>query len=583
MTLRAEPRYTEAIPNPRPPFESAVPSERRPLRWFSKLGLIALSTVLLSLSFAPFKQFYLAWIGLAPLLLVIADARSATRAMLWGWLAGFLFFFVSVCYLLLHTIPGAFAAPAYLALFWGTAAVVLRGALRCEQSGRNTIATLRSAIAIATIWVAFDWLRGNTLFALPWLYLGHTQTPLPALCQIADLTGVYGVTFFVALINALVAIAVRDRLRNWRSMLPAWGAAAAVVIAVAGYGLFRLSESQTYPGPHVMVIQPNDPMRRGGGKSVTQEQSLQFHLGTTLDALKSGHVDLIVWSETTMPPLNAEAREALHTSSSGPFLQRVHAALRAVATNADAGLIAGGYSVGGWAESGGKRGTDIRNTAFFYDRSGQQVARYDKIHLMPFGEVIPFGDSIPPLHRLLVWLGPHSEEYALHPGDRNALTVFTLRTRDNAVSRFVSPICFDDLDAPVMTAMFRGEGGAAGRGAGGGKRADFIVNLTNDGWFHWFEPEQHLQVATFRSIENRAPTARAVNTGVSAFIDSCGRVLSTVTVHTTGTLVGVIELDRRVTFYTRYGDVFAVVCITGCCAIVAAAVARRARSRMNHT
>jgi apolipoprotein N-acyltransferase len=538
-----------------------VESQTPRRRWYVKLALLALSASLLSLAFAPFKQSYLAWVTFAPMLMVWMDAKSPLRAAGWGWCGGAMFFGVNLSYLALNTVAGAAALVAFEALFWALAAAVIRAAAGFERP-------LVHAAAIACSWVAFDWLRGNTLFALPWLYLGYSQSPAIVLCQIADFAGVYGVTFCVVLINALIAVTWRDFGTSKRATIRAWAAAAVVLCAVAVYGFYRLTERQTSPGPRVLVVQPNDPMAAGGSKSVTQEQSLQFHLAATLDALTSPAsqpVDLIAWSETTMPPLNQEARDALRTYPSGQFLEKVHSALRGVTATADAALIAGGYYVGGWEQSGGKRGTDIRNTAFFYDRSGKQEGRYDKIHLVPFGEFTPFRDGLPVLHRLFRRFRPNDEGYTLTSGDAaGGLTVFTLVSRDGQSSRFVAPICFDDIDAPLMARMFRG--------TGGGKRADFIVNLTNDGWFRWLEPQQHLQAALFRSIENRAPTARAVNTGVSGFIDSCGRVNAILPVKTTGTLTYTLMLDPRMSFYTRFGDVFAFACLIICGGVIVWAV-----------
>jgi apolipoprotein N-acyltransferase len=117
----------------------------------------------------------------------------------------------------------------------------------------------------------------------------------------------------------------------------------------------------------------------------------------------------------------------------------------------------------------------------------------------------------------------------------------------------VPAICFEDVDSRLMATQFAGPDHT--------KRADFIVNLTNDGWFAGGQMAQHLQLATFRSIENRVPTARSVNTGISGFIDSLGRVQETLPVHATGTLTARLELDRRVAPYTHLGDVFAGACL----------------------
>jgi apolipoprotein N-acyltransferase len=202
------------------------------------------------------------------------------------------------------------------------------------------------------------------------------------------------------------------------------------------------------------------------------------------------------------------------------------------------------------------------NSAYYYERGGRRSSvRFDKIHLVPFGEYMPFRESFPLLFRFLNLFNPYEGmDYTLEPG--RELTVFPLaRTAGPAThpsagpagARFVTAICFEDVDSRLMARMFAGEQG--------GKRADFIVNLTNDGWFAFNQMPQHLQLAVFRSIENRVPTARSVNTGVSGFIDSVGRVYDTIPVHTAGARAARLVLDRRVAPYTHLGDVFGALCL----------------------
>ena len=138
----------------------------------------------------------------------------------------------------------------------------------------------------------------------------------------------------------------------------------------------------------------------------------------------------------------------------------------------------------------------------------------------------------------------------MQPGD--ILTVFKLHG-DGKDWRFVTPICFEDIDARICSAMFRPEGD-------GGKRADFLVNLTNDGWFKANENADHLQAASFRSIENRVWIARSVNTGISGFIDSVGDCSDLLPVRRTGRRARQIMIDGRLQFYTKFGDVFAYMC-----------------------
>jgi apolipoprotein N-acyltransferase len=123
--------------------------------------------------------------------------------------------------------------------------------------------------------------------------------------------------------------------------------------------------------------------------------------------------------------------------------------------------------------------------------------------------------------------------------------------------RFVTPICFEDIDGRLVSRMFRPASDAPGT-----KRADLIINISNDGWFKGNMRRQHFQNAIFRSIENRVPTARADNTGISGYIDSVGRVDwdTLMTEDTSGVRTRELQLDPRLTFYTRFGDVFGAGC-----------------------
>src|SRR4051794_459825 len=550
--------------------------------WGGRLLLVASGALLLFLSFAPYGQFYLAWVGLVPWLLVVATRDSHRAAFGWGWLAGFLFFLANLSYMFMNTVPGALAMTVYLALFFGIGGVVLRGTglLRATSSAAGLVAQV---LGVATVWVALEWLRGIMLTGLPWHFLGHTQTPLLALCQIADVTGVYGVSFWVVCINALVALAFLLPQNRLRRLLPAAVVTTTLVAGIAIYGVLRMRQQDvTYPGPRVLVVQPDHPQAPGGAKSVTQEQSVSFHLDATNRAIKSGDVDLVVWSETTMPPLNQKARDELGRFPSGRFLTQVHAELMALASRLRTAVVAGGYYVGGWRDVGGKRtGTDIRNSAFLYSAAGRQVARYDKVHLVPFGEVTPFKHSMPWLYRFFLWLGPNSEEYALNGGSAEDVTVFPLTFDDSHTCRFVAPICFDGSDAALVARMFRSGRSAidvprdSNDPAPAEKLADFIVSLSNDGWFRLHQRPQHLQAELFRSIENRAPAARCVNTGISGFVDSCGRVTNTLATRTAGTSEQRLMLDQRLTLYTRFGDAFALACVFATAALVTLSLARR--------
>lgn len=564
-----------------------MPDIRAPFtqRWYGRLSLLLLSTLLLTLAYAPISQFYLAWIGLVPWLIVIARCQSYKAAVFWGWLGGTMFFVANMWWMKYVTFPGMIGLMSILAAYWGVMGAIVRFGYR-DDSGFG----LRQPAPVLLIvlgWTALEFIRGNFVWkGLPWLYLGHTQTPILAVCQIADVLGVYGVTFWVVLINAVLAAFVLNGFR-FAGVRRAAILLGAVTLGFVIYGAWRIKSTNLLPGPTVMVVQSNYPQDNSGEKGASEEEIFDFHTRTTLEGLKQHpQTDLIVWSETMMPPINSESRNSLLASrypqvvDKGMGYQLVADSIGRICKEFGAGLITGGRYVGEWkVDDGYLRSADTRNSAYFFERSGRMSElRFDKIHIVPFGEFIPFKETVPWLYRLMIKLGPpHMEDYQLTPGDNDRLTVFPMiKTRnpmDLSTWRFVTPICFEDIDSGLTARMFR-------PGDDGLKRADVLVNLTNDGWFKANEMPQHLQVATFRSIENRVPTARSVNTGISGFIDSVGRTHNLLPVNTEGFSVATLSIDPRISFYTRFGDVFAWLCVSLTATLILLRLVSRAKNRV---
>jgi apolipoprotein N-acyltransferase len=548
-------------------------------------GLLLLGVVAIWLAFAPAKQFYLAWIGLAPILLAIRDVRTIRAAFLWGWGAGISFFLINIWWMGSVTVAGMAALVIYAGLFWAIAAMLIRASAlmgRWDATAGRALPPrrpLRCALLVAALWCGLEWLRGTYspfgAHGLPLLYIGHSQTPFLASCQIADIVGVYGVSFWVVLINALLAMIWIDRA-NLKRLLPAILDIAALMIAIVSYGLFRLHQQTVRPGPTVMVVQCNYPQSNTGDKGAGKEDIAAFHARTTDAALaacdrRGQKIDLVVWSETMMPPLNLETRNYVRGTDFGNFIEQTSQQISDLAGHYRTSFLVGSTFEADWqwvTESDGHavpEPLDRRNSAYAYGPTGlMSPERYDKIQLLPFGEFVPYREAIPWLYHLLVELGPADlKQYQLIAGEPDALTVFPLdqiAKIDPASSepvvatqawRFVTPICFEDLLAPLVRDLLWGPDG---------KRADFIVNITNDGWFPGSERAQHLQDAIFRCIENRVPAARSVNTGISGFIDSDGRTSNLVAPSTEGWSVNSLQLDNRTTLYSRTGDIFAELC-----------------------
>ncbi len=489
--------------------------------------LLFLTVLFLSLAYAPFKQFYLAWFALVPWLVLVQGCRTKKAAFFWSWLVGACFYFANMWWLSYVTVPGTFALLLYIAAYWGLAALIFRscGMLPHHHPQSAPLPQLPLAACvflIAAIWASLEFMRGYLLWGgLPWLYLAHSQTPILPMCQVADFAGQFGVSFWVGLLNAFIALVIlkaAPRAALLRAGLPV----GIVLVFVFAYGLFRMHQDATYDGPTVMVVQSNFPQSNSGTKGATRQDLVEYHLKITREALEqTPNVDLVVWSETMMPELNAEWRELLTRAKPSEdiaakiaALDDVNARLHQLLRQYNVGLLTGGEYLDVERDandeiirdSKGNPRFDGRNSAYFFDRTGRlSTERYDKIHLVPFGEFIPFRNSVPILFKFFNLFNPYGYDYTLHPGADDAMTVFSLPRRSPGEGdrwRFITPICFEDLDSGLVASMFR-------PGSGGEKRADFLVNLTNDGWFLGTENILHLQAATFRSIENRTPRPAA--------------------------------------------------------------------------
>jgi apolipoprotein N-acyltransferase len=563
MNRAAELESRRAGSAPPPPGVWAIST-----RWYARVGLLLLGTALLTASFAPVNQFYLSWIGLVPWLIVLDGTRSKKSAFFWSWLGGTFFFIANMWWMYYVTSYGMVALMAILGLYWGYAGIIVRGAGLVGNSSSkpslfkpHRLAMVR-ILLIAAIWVAAsEWFRGTWPWhGLPWLYLGSTQTPALWMCQIADITGVAGLSFLIVVINAWVALWILNRVQL-KGLVSAGIMTVLMLAGVIGYGAYRLRTEPglLVPGPEVMVVQSNFPQSNTGAKGATQADLYKYHYYTTSDALaRHPGVDLAVWSETMMPPLNSEATRLY------PDFGYVDSRLSEMTSGAHTALLTGAEAASRFVKGEPRQ---RRNSAFYYDRAGQQFAEhYDKIHLVPYGEFIPFKDSVPWLYKLAIHFGPPDmEAYSLVPGDEQHLTVFPLKDATGRKAwRFVTPICFEDIDADICADMFRPEKETPDL-----KRADFLVNITNDGWFTANENPQHLQAAAFRSIENRVPTARSVNTGISGFIDPLGHTYGLLAAHTEGLSTQKLSIDPRVTVFTRIGPLFSWICAGITVALVA--------------
>jgi apolipoprotein N-acyltransferase len=516
MTTEIQTRPPRSIPGRR---EAALPRPgavhvSRPRR--SRALLPALLTGgLLWLCYFPVGWSWLAWVALVPLLSLVRTDAPRWRIYLSAWASGLVFFWPALQWLRvaddrMYYTWGALAT--YCSFYFPLAIALVR------VFERRTALPL--AVSVPVVWTALEIMRAQLMTGFPWYFLSHTQHAFLPLIQISDIGGAYAVTFLVAAVNALLFnwLCRSAVFRHWLGLpnaavregpsLVAQTLALVLLLAtVLGYGVWRLGQDDFAPGPRIALVQSNldQQIRLQGaqdGESSAAKLMLWHNAELTDWAVRQKPLPaLIAWPETSYPDDWTEApetapdkwRHLAHVSKIRG--QEVAERWR---TNVLLGLNADAVT-----ESGER---SHYNSAVLIGDNGRQTGRYDKMHRVPFGEYVPLVDAFPWMHRF----APYDYEYSVAIGKE--FTRFPLEG-----SRFGVVICYEDTDPDLARQYVNGNGGPS---------VDFLLNISNDGWFNGTsEHEEHLAICRFRAIECRRAVARAVNMGVSAVIDSNGRVL----------------------------------------------------------
>ena len=487
--------------------------DARPAEHVRRLAVATLAGFAMHLAFPRPGWDLLGWVALAPVLALAVTAGTPRRALLEGWVAG-LAFFLPLMRWLTHTMttfshmtmPVAvlvlLALAGYLALFWGGVAWGL-----AWLRGRLGAGVLWLAPGL---WVAGELARTYLLSGFPWGLLGYVPSRRLLVIQIAAWTGVYGVSALLVLVNTALAWTAVER--RWRAAAAALSLAGAAVAGTLLVGRAHLApvDAPTMP---IAVVQGNIPQAVKWDAGFKAE-TLRIYGELTRAAAPGSR--LVVWPEAAVPAYVRFEPGALR------WLTDLAAGVRVP-------LLVGVPD----AETDGRR-VRYLNSAFLVDTAGIR-ARYDKMHLVPFGEYVP-------LKRLLFFV----EAIAAEIGDFTPGRQVALLPLEGML--FGTVICYEVI-FPDLFRRFVAEG------------ASFMVNITNDAWFgDSGGPLQHLAMVPLRAVENRIAIVRAANTGVSAFVLPSGAIQATLPLGARGTLRGEVPLRRGDTFYARFGDVFAYAC-----------------------
>jgi len=467
------------------------------------------------------------WVALTPLI-VDALRQPVRQAFGWGWVFGTVFYVVLLRWLdftfrTYSAIPWPLTWAVTLALAGYCALYVGAFAAAVSWLARRSIVS--ALCAAPFFWVGGEWLRGHLFGGFPWGLLGYTQYLRLPVIQIAELTGVYGVSLVIVAVNAAIAGCF---VLSWRPALGGVGLAGGLVAATLAFGFWRLAAPAPPGEVRIAIMQPSieQPLKFDPAFAST---TLAIYLTLTSRA-GAERPDLIVWPETAAPSPLRRDPELLRT-------------LGALAGSLRVPLLVGSIDVDGSTPP------KIHNTAFLLTERGI-VGRYDKIHLVPFGEYVP-------LSGLIGFVRSWAEFIAeLEPGSR--ASVFP-----GPPAPFGVVICYEGIFPELVREFVRGG-------------ARLIVNMTNDAWFgRTSGPWQHLAMYPFRAVEHRVAVVRAANTGVSAFIAPTGKIVRRVPLYERTTAAERVPLRSRTTLYSRLGDWLAYLAL----AVSAGALAHRAWKR----
>lgn len=516
--------------------------------WKTRLSLLffgGMSGALYSLSIPSSDIDLLAWICLVPSLLfgLRVSRNPLTAGHLW-WLG----------------LTCGFTA-GIGRVYWIAETLVNFGELNYAQVGVTTVGLILFVLApytgffflicrwlpvnspvfswlAAAVWVLFDWVQSWLATGFPWQQIGYSQHGNLPILQLASVTGVYGLSFIVVLVNVVCAQVILVPRLLLRSAGPVF-VAMVVVVAFGYYRLATLPAVTEPPYAQIAIVQGN----------VAQDLKWKFnaipritdhHLKLARDLVSGGDIDsdhdLIVFPETAMPFYFTD-----------PVYSKYQAKVSSLARELDTPIVVG--SLGGSVSRPPFSPPPIYNRAFLIDRNGVIVDFVDKVHLVPFGEYLP-----------MTWLFGYLQEFTREVGQitpADSHRVIDVPDTDFKLGVFV---CYESIFPGITRFLVEGS-------------ANILINITNDIWFgHSSGAYQHMAMTVVRAVESGSPLVRAANTGISGAVSPWGHILAATPIFETAAISVNVPAPVGPTLYVRYGDVFLVLC--GCGLALAAGLFR---------
>jgi apolipoprotein N-acyltransferase len=539
----------------------------------------------------PIGWAFLAWVAWVPFILACSPNTHPCRLVKVTYVISLSYWLGNLYWVFPITIAGWLAFCFYTAFLWPILALCFR---YCR------IKRIPLFIATPVLIVGIERMQGLFLGGFFWRFLAHSQYQNTALIQIADIFGAGGVSFLIAMYNGLLAELIignlKPKTQNSKLWIKAVLACAAIIAAFA-YGRWRIAQSDKVveQGPIVASLQSNIPqsVKREGKSS---EAIFNELLQQSKASIQAG-AELIVWPETmvqaVLDPQVIRILDPCHPYKVFDNTLKEH-------SKDTAYILVGAYGGVPEIKEDSICLAERYNSAFLYTPEGRlSDKRYDKIHLVPFGEVLPLRKTFPAIYQFLMKLKfiPYNFDYSLDYGSeytifemsgsenekishedtksqnqdiskkhKNSSGLGVLVAENNRIYKFGVIICYEDT-VPAIARKFTVS-------KDGKKQVDWLVNISNDGWFVKFAGEevspsaellQHASVCSFRAVENRIPVVRSVNTGISCLIDSLGRIKDDFIDGTlpdkamdrtavAGWFTDRILIDKRISFFSKNGE-----------------------------
>lgn len=486
----------------------------------SRYAIAFLLGVLLTLTMPPIGFFPAALLSVCGFIWMSQAAQTKTQALLIGWTYGSGFFMTGlywISFALLVDIDNfgwalplsLVAGPATLAFFTYAFIPLLAYRLRAYP--------IVHALAFITVWACIEWLRGHALTGFPWNLPGYMWHHVLPVMQISSLVGIYGLTVLTLLWAALPTLWAQRKLR--------FIVLATLVLAMC-WGTMRIvtHPTSTAQAPMIRIVQANIAQTAKWNEN-DQWRHLELHAQLSD---KNTPADAVIWPETALtsdpvlfPEIGSYVAQRLPANSVG-----ILGALRI--TNADTPK------------------PSYHNGLYVIDSKGKILNTFDKFHLVPFGEYIPFRQQLQltPIAAGIAMVG----DFVAGPGPRT-LTV------NETLPSFSPLVCYEVIFPGAVTDKTN--------------RPAWLINITNDAWYgHTAGPYQHLEIARMRAIEEGLPLARAANTGISAMVDPIGRITASLSLGEQGAITTPLPAALSPTLYSRLGDIPLAVMLLCCVGVI---------------